>query len=74
MANARDGNLFGKVAGMRAYSFTKKELTPSQMLSCEICEVYRTSFLLLQRTAELNAFDFHQHFERIICFVSNKSM
>ena len=24
MANARDGNLFGKVAGMRAYSLTKK--------------------------------------------------
>ena len=25
--------------------------TPSQMLYCEICEVYRRSFLLLQKTA-----------------------
>ena len=67
--NASDSVLFSTVAGLRAYSFTKKELH----LRCfyEICKILQN--LIFTKDSWTTASDFQQHFGDIICSVSNKS-
>ena len=35
--------LFNKVAGLKVRNFIKKE-TPTQMISCEFCEIFKNAF------------------------------
>ena len=36
-------SLFNKVIGLQAWNFFKKE-TPTQVFSCEICEIYKNTY------------------------------
>ena len=37
--------LFNKIAGLKASNFIKKE-APTQVFSCEYCEIFRTAFFI----------------------------
>ena len=57
------------VAGLRAYSFTKKDSILD--VFCEICEVLQN--LIFEENSWATASNFQQHFWHITCSISNKS-
>ena len=61
-------SLFNKVASLKAYNFIKK--TPTQVLSCEICQIFRNTYFEehLGTTASANAYKF-QIFIKIRTFL-----
>ena len=46
---------FNKVAGLNACIFIKKE-TPTQVLSCEYCEIFKNSFFVEHQTSIQSVF------------------
>ena len=48
-----------------------EEVTLSQMLTCEICEVLQN--IIFKERCWSTAPDFYEHVRRIACFISNKS-
>ena len=58
-------SLFNKDAGLQACNFIKKE-TPTQMFSCESCEIFKNTFL--KNTANVN---FHHGSSEIKCYIGS---